>query len=131
MQRYEHGNETLYFEDGVTPQEMEAVAMRVDQQRAAIDRNVQALNTIEQIKRYLANAEAQAAQDAAMLRDAYHDAAEGQRRYAEIAREEEQARLEEEALRRAEAAEQERLHSRSYVEILNDKHRTKTETFDD
>jgi len=125
MKQVEHNGEVILFEDDAAPHEIQAALHRIDAQRAAIDRNVQALNTIEQIKQYLANAEAQAARDAAMLRDAYSDAVAGQRRYGEVRREEEQARIEEEALRRAEAAEQERLHSRSYVEILNDRNRAK------
>ena len=133
MQRYEHGNETLYFEDGVTLAEMEQAAMRLEAQRGARDRTFRRREVMGKIREYLANEEAQAIRDEAMLQQAREEAERGHQRFNELRREEQMREAQEAAERAAEAAERERLDSRSYVEILNDRNRAKTpkEDFND
>jgi len=94
--------------------------MRVDQQRAAIERAHHTRATIEQIKQYLANAEVQAARDAALIQQAREDAVAGHQRFTELRHEEQMREAQEAAERAAEAAEQERLNSRSWLERRSD-----------
>lgn len=126
MQSYQHGNETLYFEDGVSPAEMEAAARRIDQQRGAANRAFQRQEMMNQIKNYLAHAEDGALQDEEMLKQAREEAVMGHQRYVELRHEEQQRAAQEAAQHAAEAAERDRVANRSFVEILNDKHRLKT-----
>jgi hypothetical protein len=121
-----HNGEVILFEDDLTEPQIQVALHRLDQQRAAVARAFQRRETMGKIREWWANEEAQAAQDEATITQARAETFEARQHFAELARQEEQARLEQEALRRAEATEQERLDSpRSYVEILNDRNREK------
>jgi len=106
--RIEHNGEIILVDFDASDLEIAEARRRVDERRGVLERHHRRVNLHAQIRDYLARDGALAAHDVEVLMRARAEDAEGRQRLAELARQEEQDRLEQEQARAEEAAAQRR-----------------------